>query len=59
VEEARSPAVESRTPERRATYRIQLHEGFGFDEAAALPDYLCAPGESDRNLRYLIWRSRP
>ncbi len=26
--------------EPRATYRVQLHEGFGFDDAAAEVDYL-------------------
>ena len=32
--------------ELRATYRVQLHAGFGFDEAAALTDYLAALGVS-------------
>ncbi len=31
---------------RRATYRVQLHSGFGFEEAAALADYLAALGIS-------------
>ncbi|HEY2804734.1 MAG TPA: malto-oligosyltrehalose synthase [Gemmatimonadales bacterium] len=31
---------------RRATYRIQLHAGFGFDDAAAILDYLAALGIS-------------
>jgi (1->4)-alpha-D-glucan 1-alpha-D-glucosylmutase len=28
------------SPEPRATYRIQLHRGFGFTDAAAITDYL-------------------
>ena len=34
------------TAELRATYRVQLHPGFGFDEAAAMADYLAALGVS-------------
>jgi (1->4)-alpha-D-glucan 1-alpha-D-glucosylmutase len=33
-------------PELRATYRVQLHAGFGFDAAAALADYLAELGIS-------------
>ncbi|MDT4937797.1 MAG: (1-_4)-alpha-D-glucan 1-alpha-D-glucosylmutase, partial [Pseudonocardiales bacterium] len=32
--------------QRRATYRLQLHQGFGFGEAAAQADYLAALGVS-------------
>ncbi|HEV7677618.1 MAG TPA: malto-oligosyltrehalose synthase [Candidatus Dormibacteraeota bacterium] len=32
--------------ERRATYRVQLHAGFGFDAAASLSDYLTDLGVS-------------
>lgn len=31
---------------RRATYRLQLHAGFGFDDAARIADYLAALGVS-------------
>ncbi|HSB53240.1 MAG TPA: hypothetical protein VLD58_02755 [Gemmatimonadales bacterium] len=34
------------SPEPRATYRVQLRPGFGFDEAAAIADYLSEPGVS-------------
>ena len=34
------------TPDRRATYRLQLHRGFGFDAAAGIADYLAALGIS-------------
>ncbi len=30
----------------RATYRLQLHSGFGFDDAAAIADYMAALGIS-------------
>src|SRR5947209_16005020 len=30
----------------RATYRVQLHGGFGFDDAAEVADYLAALGVS-------------
>jgi len=33
--------------ELRATYRVQLRPGFGFDEAAAMADYLAELGVSD------------
>lgn len=32
--------------EPRATYRVQLHAGFPFDDAAALADYLADLGVS-------------
>ena len=31
-------------PENAASYRLQLHEGFGFDDAGAITDYLAALG---------------
>ena len=34
------------SPEFRATYRIQLHRGFAFDDAAAITDYLAELGIS-------------
>jgi (1->4)-alpha-D-glucan 1-alpha-D-glucosylmutase len=34
------------SPELRATYRIQLHPGFGFTDAAAITDYLAELGIS-------------
>ncbi len=34
------------SPELRATYRIQLHRGFGFSDAAAITDYLAELGVS-------------
>ena len=42
---APSPSRVVRT-EPRATYRVQLHAGFTFDDAAALADYLPALGVS-------------
>ncbi len=39
-----SPAPAGAAP--RATYRVQLHAGFGFDDVAAIADYLAALGVS-------------
>ena len=39
-------AAARRVAPRRATYRVQLHAGFGFDDAASIADYLAALGVS-------------
>jgi (1->4)-alpha-D-glucan 1-alpha-D-glucosylmutase len=40
------PVVESASTPPRATYRVQLHAGFGFDDLAAVVPYLAALGVS-------------
>src|SRR4029450_8014129 len=44
--ESRSLKVLAVSTDLRATYRVQLHAGFGFAEAAAIADYLAALGIS-------------
>jgi (1->4)-alpha-D-glucan 1-alpha-D-glucosylmutase len=41
-----TPAPAPRLRPRAATYRVQLHAGFTFDDAAAIADYLSALGAS-------------
>ena len=41
-----STRAEASIPLARATYRVQLHAGFTFDDAAAIVDYLAALGVS-------------
>ncbi len=41
-----TPAPAPSPPPRAATYRVQLHAGFTFDDAAAIADYLAALGAS-------------
>jgi lysozyme family protein len=43
---ARSGGVVTRAAIPRATYRLQFHKGFGFDQAAELAHYLARLGVS-------------
>jgi (1->4)-alpha-D-glucan 1-alpha-D-glucosylmutase len=45
---------EGMTPRPASTYRLQLHRGFGFDEAARVVSYLCALGVTDLYLSPIL-----
>lgn len=46
TQDLRLPPVQGESHPPRATYRVQLHSGFGFDAAAAMADYLAELGVS-------------